>query len=359
MEEEKESYASLYESFVEDAEKISLSPDDVNFLVYKYFSFIPQETRVEGDMDISLYDHLKVTAMLSLALYDYAKENHLDFKTYDEMKRYFEDPSVKPFLLVGGDVSGIQNFISSVSSKGALRSYRGRSFFIEILQEVVVDEILSRTGFYRTNVHYIGGGHFHLVLSNTEKVKETLEKIRKELNAWFRKRGLSLHLVMEYTEFSTEDVEDMKSVFESIAKKVNLRKLRMYAEEDLEELFPDDLSSIPEKGGFTCKVCGNRVEKLFALGDSEEEIACDFCRKMYELGRDLLKKDEEGNYTYIYLVEKDNGRFEIFNKRFDFSRKPGEDCVVWERTEDSDWEMWKSTESLSEFLPAFSGFSRR
>lgn len=339
MEEEKESYASLYESFVEDAEKISLSPDDVNFLVYKYFSFIPQETRVEGDMDISLYDHLKVTAMLSLALYDYAKENHLDFKTYDEMKRYFEDPSVKPFLLVGGDVSGIQNFISSVSSKGALRSYRGRSFFIEILQEVVVDEILSRTGFYRTNVHYIGGGHFHLVLSNTEKVKETIEKIRKELNAWFRKRGLSLHLVMEYTEFSTEDVEDMKSVFESIAKKVNLRKLRMYAEEDLEELFPDDLSSIPEKGGFTCKVCGNRVEKLFALGDSEEEIACDFCRKMYELGRDLLKKDEEENYTYIYLVEKDNGRFEIFNKRFDFSRKPGEDCVVWERTEDLVWGM--------------------
>ncbi|PLV57145.1 type III-A CRISPR-associated protein Cas10/Csm1 [Thermotoga sp. SG1] len=316
MEEEEKSHIDLYESFVKDAEKITLSPDDVNFLVYKYFSFIPQETKVEGDMDISLYDHLKVTAMLAISLYDYAKENNLTFRTYDEMKNYFKNPAVKPFLLVGGDVSGIQNFIASVSSKGALRSYRGRSFFIEILQEVVVDEILERTGFYRTNVHFIGGGHFYIVLSNTEKVKKALEGIRKELNAWFRKKGLSLHLVMEYTQFSANDVSDMKNIFDDIVKKVNLRKLRMYTEEDLEELFPDDLSSITERGSFTCKVCGNRVEKLFTLGDSEEEIACDFCREMYELGKDLLKKD------HVYIVEKENGKFEIFDKHFEFSKKP-------------------------------------
>jgi CRISPR-associated protein Csm1 len=318
MKEDQKTYEDLYRRFVEDAQKISPTPDDVNFLTYKYFSFIPQETRVEGDMDISLYDHLKVTAMLALSLYDYAKENDLKFESYQEMKSHFENSNVKPFLLVGGDVSGIQNFIANVSSKGALRSYRGRSFFIEILQEVVVDEILDKTGFYRTNVHFIGGGHFYLVLSNTEKVKKALEEIRNELNEWFRNRGLSLHLVIESVEFSVKDVEDMSKVFKKIGEKLNERKYRMYTEKDLEAIFPDDLNLIQEKGNHTCKICGNRVDRLFSIREGEEEIACDFCKEMYELGRELLEE------SHVYLAERKNGKFEIFKRKFDFSREPGE-----------------------------------
>ncbi|PLV58074.1 type III-A CRISPR-associated protein Cas10/Csm1 [Thermotoga sp. KOL6] len=317
MIETEENYRALYEALVEDAKKIPITPDDVNFLFYKYLSFMPQETRSDGEMDISLYDHLKVTAMLALCMYDYAKENNLSFETYQDLKKFFGKENVKPFLLVGGDVSGIQKFISNVSSKGALRSFRGRSFFIEILQEVVVDEILTRTGFYRTNVHFIGGGHFYLVLSNTEKVKKILNDIQRDINKWLKEKNLGLHLVTEYEEFSVEDIEDMSSVFSTLTKKLRLRKLRMFSNEELEELFPNDITSLEKVGNFTCKVCGSRVEKLFPIREweEEEEIACEFCKEMYELGKELMKRSN------LYLVEKKDGKFEIFRKRFDFSDK--------------------------------------
>lgn len=39
---------------------------------------------------------------------------------------------------------------------------------------------------------------------------------------------------------------------------------------------------------------------------------------MYELGKDLLIK------SHVYLAERKNGKFEIFKRKFDFSREPGE-----------------------------------
>lgn len=318
MKESGEAYERLYQKFLKDAERISLTPDDVNFLIYKYLSFVPQETRKEGEMDVSLYDHLKVTAMLALVMYDYVEENNLRFDSYKELKNYFSDPSKKPFLLVGGDVSGIQKFIANVPSKGALRSMRGRSFFIEILQEVVVDEILERTGFFRTNVHFVGGGHFYLVLSNTEKVKKTLETVQRELNSWFRKRGLSLHILIDSVPFSSGSIRDMSEIFAEVAEKINEKKYKMYSEEELREIFPDDLCEIGTIGTVTCRVCGNRVDRLFPLREDMEAFACDFCKKMYDLGRDLL---DESN---VYLVRDEKGEYEIFTKRFSFSKKPKE-----------------------------------
>jgi len=309
----KENYVEILKSFVDDLKNSSLTVNDIDFVFMKHFSFIPSQTAKEGVMDVSLYDHSKTTAMLALALYDYTQgtiQNYRDLKSLKDEKT---------FLLVGGDVSGVQNFINRTSSEGALRSFRGRSFFIELMQEVIVQEILDRTNFFRPNVHFVGGGHFYIVLSNTEYVKNVLEEIKKEINEWFFKKGLEMRILIDYVPFTPDDVKNMSVVFEKLSEKVNSRKLKPYSKEELESLFELNYDCELQ----TCKVCGSKVNVLFRLRDmpDEEPIACEMCRQFYIIGREILESKR------AYIVETDErtdmNTIDVLGKRYCFSDKPG------------------------------------
>lgn len=52
------------------------------------------------------------------------------------------------FLLYTDDFSRIQRFIYTVHTEGALRSLRSRSFFLELLMEHYMDELLDGCGLY-------------------------------------------------------------------------------------------------------------------------------------------------------------------------------------------------------------------
>ncbi len=52
----------------------------------------------------------------------------------------------RTLLLVSGDFSGIQDTVYTISSKGALKSLRARSFMLELLTEHIVYEILQLAG---------------------------------------------------------------------------------------------------------------------------------------------------------------------------------------------------------------------
>lgn len=68
------------------------------------------------------------------------------------------------FLLYTADFSRIQRFIYTVHTESALRSLRSRSFFLELLMEHYMDELLDSCGLTRTNIIYSGGGHCYLLL---------------------------------------------------------------------------------------------------------------------------------------------------------------------------------------------------
>ena len=77
--------------------------------------------------DISLFDHLKTTSALATCLYYYSQEN--EFKFTDKEDAY---------LIVNGDISGIQKFIYKISSpqeaqKGMSKRLRGRSLYLNQL----------------------------------------------------------------------------------------------------------------------------------------------------------------------------------------------------------------------------------
>ncbi|MBM4425645.1 MAG: hypothetical protein FJ031_00255 [Chloroflexi bacterium] len=46
-------------------------------------------------------------------------------------------------LLIGDDISGIQKFIYTITSKKAAQTLRGRSFYLQLLTEVVMGFVLA------------------------------------------------------------------------------------------------------------------------------------------------------------------------------------------------------------------------
>ncbi|NTV19456.1 MAG: type III-A CRISPR-associated protein Cas10/Csm1 [Bacteroidales bacterium] len=90
----------------------------------------------------------------------------------------------KPFLLVSADFSGIQDTVYTISSKGALKTLRARSFMLELLTEHIVYEILQVTRMARYGVIYSGGGGFSLLLPNIATNAKAIDGYREVLNKW-------------------------------------------------------------------------------------------------------------------------------------------------------------------------------
>ena len=99
------------------------------------------------------------------------------------------------FLLYTADFSRIQRFIYTVHTEGALRSLRSRSFFLELLMEHYMDELLDGCGLTRANIIYSGGGHCYLLLPNTAAGQQTLADWNRAFNSWLNEQfGVQLFL---------------------------------------------------------------------------------------------------------------------------------------------------------------------
>ena len=83
------------------------------------------------------------------------------------------------------DISGIQDFIYTINNKGALKGLRARSFYLEIMMEHLIDELLEKVELSRANLIYSGGGHAYILMANTEKTKSIIERYEKQVNQWF------------------------------------------------------------------------------------------------------------------------------------------------------------------------------
>ena len=53
--------------------------------------------------------------------------------------------------------------------------------------EHIIDTLLERLELSRANLIYSGGGHCYLLLANTQKTREVLNTLQKELQSWFLK----------------------------------------------------------------------------------------------------------------------------------------------------------------------------
>ncbi len=110
-----------------------------------------------------LFDHMRVNAAISACLALDASSGKVD---------EISDPVC---LLVWGDISGLQKFIYRLASEGAAKSLRARSFYVQLLSEALADAILLELGLPMTNMIYVGGGGFQMLVHT--KAEQTLEQI--------------------------------------------------------------------------------------------------------------------------------------------------------------------------------------
>ena len=246
--------------------------------------------------DVSLYDHSRMTAALAASLAE-KDESEIAALLAAVSRNFWHKPEEgdaallnKPLvLLIGGDISGVQNFIYTISSKQAAKTLRGRSFYLQLLTEAVLRYVLRGLGLPYTNVIYSGGGHFFILapLSAKEKLPRIQAEISKKL---LRHHGTSLYLAVGWAEVSAMELQqgNFPSAWHRMHSDLNRVKKQKYTE--LGADFHKAVFALKEHGGNqedTCSICGQESKKTKRIEGSDDR-RCPLCASFAEkIGRKL------------------------------------------------------------------------
>lgn len=264
-------------------------------------SYVPSSTSTDEIPDISLYDHQKLTAAFAVCLWHVFQDRKItDYRTYCYGNKKMALRKTPIYLLVSGDLSGIQKFIYTIPSKGALKSLRGRSLYLDILLEHIVDELLEECHVSRSCLLYTGGGHFYLLLPNTQHVQHILQKAEHTINDWFLHHyGNRLYLALAAVTCTADEFSakggGAGAVFRRVSQKLGEKKLCRYDVSQLAALFhPQSVYNKGTDGTRECAIChtASSVADLRPYGDSAEsedgEEACVSCNALFRLGKTAL-----------------------------------------------------------------------
>lgn len=258
----------------------------------------------------------------------------------------------KPLLFVGGDISGIQKFIYSISSKKAMVSLKGRSAYLVRYTEEICDGILGlpevQESTYR-EVVYCSGGKFYLIVEDGDIVRRAIDgyyrKLEKDL--WNEHKG-QLGLAVAYVPFRMSDnggVEVDGVHFDQIGVlwsrisdqflSLKNKKFLDVLQEDYDHFF----EVIPD-GGDTriCAITGIEDRHCVRLDkdtDGDEIWVLPSVKKQVEVGKELRERDgfktleEYAGGTYVGVLRMDvdglGARFfkgfQSFSEYSAFSRK--------------------------------------
>jgi len=223
-----EEIKKLYESFkaeIKHLPDISISAfvDSLLFLYEKYLVYV-NSSLVDKESDISLYDHAKTVAALSVC-------------------KEFSDDTEKPFLIVTADVSGIQSFIYAENESKSKR-LRGRSFYVGLLTELFSDYLLEKFRLPRTNLLMNGGGHFVVILPNSQENRDKLSDFQREVQNWFYKNFKGdINLVIKSLQASDELYMNFPKWYNEISSKL-IEGKKQKSVDNLNEIFMYDLDKM-------------------------------------------------------------------------------------------------------------------
>ena len=293
----KQAYVDLYNTLKQSFAAKSIDAMTVNELLQTYensTSYVPVDVRRQKHSDVSLYMHSKLTAAIatSLKLY-FDEQGNYDYKN-SCFKEVEETRDKEVFMMISADISGIQDFIYTVPSKGALKSLRGRSVYLEILLESVIDSLLEDLNLTRCNVIYSGGGHFYILAPNTERAKKVVAATQVSVNKWLLEHvGTKLYIAVGIASCSGYDLRYGKmqhKLFADASRNADNSKMTRYDEKTLQDLFdPNSSLNTVQVGDRECSICHTSSVELQPYGDSVA-LACSMCDSLFRLGEGLVQK---------------------------------------------------------------------
>ena len=348
---ENTEYLNVLEQLRNDLEEMKkkniLTPEKLNSVLEESCIYFPSSSYVDYP-DVPYYDHVKLTAAVAVCMYiyDMEKENNRDYKNKYFKKSQKKEREKTKFLFVSGEFTGIQNFIYTITSKMAMKSLRGRSFYLELFIEHIIDEILEALNLSRVNLIYSAGSQFYMLLPNVPKTIEILENYKKIVNDFLLKElGTSVYYEISHTETSAEELgnklsenikkeNQIKEIFKRNSIETSRKKLNRYSEKQLEKIFDED-SDLNKIYNDTkeCVICKKSEKEEILIKNSQNESngnieICDSCKNYIKLGRDISKsfhqkrtffmeKNCEENSSKLKFPKYPKGSVEIVFKNFE------------------------------------------
>ena len=245
-------YKDLWKGFTSELKELPTDSiygftESLLFLLKKYTWCIPSNTM---DMaDVSLFEHLKTTAALADSIYCYYQKHPDDFNWNEADKRLTLKADKHPVLMLGVDISGIQKFIYHIASSKAAKSLKGRSFYLQLLIDAMIQRIVTHPDINATLGHvvYSSGGKCYMILPNTQEVLNALSDLKKEFerDLWnehkgrisvnFGYKGFTYRFKKENDEWiSWIEIEDtigrrqLNELWKAVADEINLAKNRQF-----------------------------------------------------------------------------------------------------------------------------------
>ncbi|MHA1204189.1 MAG: type III-A CRISPR-associated protein Cas10/Csm1 [Candidatus Heimdallarchaeaceae archaeon] len=260
----------------------------VNSLLYCYTSNITSSA-FKTKPFISLYNHLVTTASISRCM--------IEYNTFVPIGGQ-KDGGVeeKRYLVINGDINGIQNFIfksrfPAKARKDSTARLRGKSFFIELLSDAIVNQILKELNLDPINILSFAAGNFRILAPNTDDVKEKLTRIKQNIeNYLFEQYGLDLGITIIWSEISKNEIRDFSLLEKKMGKKLEMakyfkKKTLLFGNEETNIISDITLKFFEEKeetkNKKKCIICESPV------GDQDD--FCKNCIQHKKIGKKLPK----------------------------------------------------------------------
>ena len=296
-------YDRLWEAFIGEikfiqTDSIRTFANTLTYLLEKYASRIPAST--QHLPDVSLFDHSKMVAALAISLFDFCKDRSFEV---------IPGKDEKPYLLVGGDLSGIQRFIYGIIARGAAKNLKGRSFYIELLMNNVVHTLLEELDLFDANVVYSSGGKFYLIAPNTNNVLDRLATVeRMVVDRLFEYHGTDLFLAIDAIPFGERDLlvdrdgssgsADLGVLWAELNERLSIKKHRRFRDKlkpEYKRFFePSDAGGLSLRDSIT----GEEIApgKEVAISDDESESSekryiSKYTQQQIKLGQKLREVD--------------------------------------------------------------------
>ena len=291
-------YQSVIQNITDNLRGITLDEEYINSLLAVLeanLTYIPSSTSKKELADISLYDHMKMTAAVASCVMQFltAKgEKNYKQRLFINAEKFYDE---EMFLLYSMDISGIQNFIYTIGEKGALKGLRARSFYLEIMMEHIVDELLEKLSLSRANLIYAGGGHCYLLLANTDDTRDILEHYEKSLNHWMMEHfDTALYVACGYAKANANALRNMpkgsySDLYLTISKMISEKKSNRHNADMIR-----NLNSRKHEGERECKVC-RRIARL-------TDDKCQVCLALEKMSGSILY---ENYFTVMSEPNKD------------------------------------------------------
>lgn len=297
----KAEYRRLFFEFTAALEKLRHREEDValwlehlDSLLLIFTSSMPAARAGKEIPDVSLYDHARITAALSTALYLFhARTGSMDMGS-------IQDDRPSKFLLISGDFYGIQDFIFSEGGQtGKARSkiLRGRSFAVSLFSEMAADMLCREIWLTPLSVVLNAAGKFTLIAPNTPETLDAVRKVEQEINAWLMQQTYGQNaLGIGWLEASPADLRagGFAGIWERLGQRMERRKYRKI---DLDQHggpvtgYLDAFNNTLKHP--LCPFCGKQPSSLEVEGSrplGEAGSACTLCHDHILLGERIVKE---------------------------------------------------------------------